>query len=116
MIIDIKTKLALIDDQGLPELYPEPTTEDKERAVERYEAAIEDEMSLVTWNRRFREFIDKAKSNKLGEVAEVCGRLKRIESRKDLSFGERKLLDYTYRILVKYDVLGENDGRNTTAL
>lgn len=116
MIIDIKTKRVLIDDQGLPELYPEPTTKDKERAVERYEAATKDEMPFVTWNKRYREFCDKVKSNNLSEVAEVYGRIKRLESRKDLSFGEKKMLDYAYRILVKYDVLGEENGRNSTVI
>jgi len=111
MIIDIKTKRVLIDDQGLPELYPEPTTKDKERAVERYDNTTLGVNELCTWNRRYREYQEKIKSNNLSEIAEVYAKLKLIKERKDLSFGERKMLDYAYRILVKYDVIGEENGR-----
>lgn len=116
MIKDIKTRRVLIDDDGLPEIYPTPTTKDKEWAVERYDNTTLGVNELCTWNRRYREYQEKIKSNNLSEIAEVYAKLKLIKERKDLSFGERKMLDYAYRILVKYDVLGENDGRNTTAL
>ncbi len=45
------------------------------------------------WNRRFREYSDRLKSPDLGIVAEVLRELLLIGRTKDLSFGERRLLD-----------------------
>ncbi|MGD9188179.1 MAG: CarD family transcriptional regulator, partial [Desulfobacteraceae bacterium] len=46
-----------------------------------------------TWNRRYREYMDKIKTGSLYEVAEVFRDLSLLKLTKDLSFGERKLYD-----------------------
>lgn len=60
MIVDINTGNVLIDDDGLPEFNPKPTTEDKELAAARYDAVSKEEVDLLsTWNRRYREYQEK---------------------------------------------------------
>jgi CarD family transcriptional regulator len=46
-----------------------------------------------TWNRRYRDYMDKIKSGSVFEVAEVYRDLSTIKQDKELSFGERKMLD-----------------------
>jgi CarD family transcriptional regulator len=45
------------------------------------------------WNRRYREYSEKLKSDDLGDVAYVLKELLLIGKDKDLSFGERRLLE-----------------------
>ena len=52
-----------------------------------------------TWNRRYKEYMDKLKTGSLYDVAEVFRDLYLLKLVKDLSFGERKLLD-TARVLL----------------
>jgi CarD family transcriptional regulator len=54
-----------------------------------------------TWNRRYREYMDKIKTGSLYEVAEVFRDLSLLKLSKDLSFGERKLYDTAQGLLVK---------------
>jgi CarD family transcriptional regulator len=54
-----------------------------------------------TWNRRYREYMDKIKTGSLFDVAEVFRDLFLLKLTKDLSFGERKLYDTAQVLLVK---------------
>jgi CarD family transcriptional regulator len=54
-----------------------------------------------TWNRRYRDYMDKIKTGSLYEVAGVFRDLYLLKSQKDLSFGERKLLDTAQTLLLK---------------
>ena len=63
----------------------------------RREAGIDNQ----TWNRRYREYMDKIKTGSLYEVAEVFRDLSLLKLTKDLSFGERKLYDTAQGLLVK---------------
>ncbi len=60
-----------------------------------------------TWNRRYREYMDKIKSGSVFEVAEVYRDLLILKLEKDLSFGERKMLDTARNLLVKEISLAE---------
>ncbi|HAY38912.1 MAG TPA: CarD family transcriptional regulator [Desulfobacteraceae bacterium] len=53
-----------------------------------------------TWNRRYREYMDKLKTGSLYDVAEVYRDLSILKLTKDLSFGERKLYDTAQTLLV----------------
>ena len=53
-----------------------------------------------TWNRRYREYMDKIKTGSLYDVAEVYRDLSLLKMTKDLSFGERKLYDTAQTLLV----------------
>lgn len=54
-----------------------------------------------TWNRRYREYMDKIKTGSLFDVASVYRDLSLLRHTKDLSFGERKLYDTAQALLVK---------------
>jgi CarD family transcriptional regulator len=53
-----------------------------------------------TWNRRYREYMDKIKTGSLYDVAEVYRDLSLLKLTKDLSFGERKLYDTAQTLLI----------------
>jgi len=54
-----------------------------------------------TWNRRYRDYMDKIKTGSPYRVAEVLRDLTLLKSEKDLSFGERKMLDTAKNLLIK---------------
>ncbi len=54
-----------------------------------------------SWNRRYREYMDKIKTGSLYDVAEVYRNLNLLKNGKELSFGERKLLETARSLLVK---------------
>ena len=61
-----------------------------------------------TWNRRYRDYMEKIKSGSVFEVAEVYRDLTTIQQDKELSFGERKMLDTARSLLVKEISLAKN--------
>ncbi|MFT6070419.1 MAG: CarD family transcriptional regulator [Bacteriovoracaceae bacterium] len=46
-----------------------------------------------TWNRRYREYMGKIKTGSLLEIADVLRALFLLKETKNLSFGEKKMLD-----------------------
>jgi len=56
-----------------------------------------------TWNRRYRGFMDKIKTGSIYDVAEVLRDLYRLKTDKQLSYGERRMLD-TARSLIGKEV------------
>ena len=53
-----------------------------------------------TWNRRYREYMEKIKSGSAFEIAEVLSDLNILKRGKELSFGERKMYDTAKNLLV----------------
>jgi CarD family transcriptional regulator len=66
-----------------------------------------------TWNRRYREYMDKIKTGSLYDVAEVFRDLFLLKLNKDLSFGERKLLDTAQGLLLKELCTAKNKDETT---
>lgn len=60
-----------------------------------------EKISTATWNRRYREYMEKIKTGSLMEIAAVLRDLCILRSDKDLSFGERKMLDTARTLLVQ---------------
>ena len=60
-----------------------------------------DGVPAQTWNRRYREYMEKIKTGSIYDVAEVFRDLFQLKLEKDLSFGERKLLDTAQNLLVQ---------------
>ena len=79
----------IIDQKEIPGIY--------DVMQKKREAPIDNQ----TWNRRYREYMEKIKTGSLYEVAEVFRDLFLLKSTKDLSFGERKLYDTAQVLLVK---------------
>jgi CarD family transcriptional regulator len=59
------------------------------------------EVDQQTWNRRYREYTEKIKTGSVLEIAKVLRDLFVIKADKELSFGERKMLDTARNLLVK---------------
>jgi len=66
-----------------------------------------------TWNRRYREYMDKIKTGSLFDVAEVFRDLFLLKLTKDLSFGERKLYDTAQILLVRELSTAKNTDEET---
>lgn len=75
--------------------------EDEIEAV--YEILRTRELSVdrTTWNRRQREYTEKIRTGSIFEVAEVMRDLCLLRNGKELSFGERKMLDTAQGLLLK---------------
>lgn len=54
-----------------------------------------------TWNRRYREYMEKIKTGSVYEIAAVLRDLFLLKVDKELSFGERKMLDTARSLLVR---------------
>lgn len=54
-----------------------------------------------TWNRRYRDYTEKLKTGCAMEVAKVLRDLYTLKLDKELSFGERRMLDTAKNLLVK---------------
>ena len=54
----------------------------------------------TTWNRRHREYMEKIKTGSVFEVAKVLRDLYVLKGDKELSFGERKMLDTARSLLM----------------
>jgi len=79
----------IIDEKDIPKVYD---------VMKNRDSAAGDNQ---TWNRRYREYMDKIKTGSLFDVAEVFRDLFLLKLTKDLSFGERKLYDTAQVLLVK---------------
>ncbi|MCI5149288.1 MAG: CarD family transcriptional regulator [Candidatus Electrothrix sp. MAN1_4] len=58
-------------------------------------------ISAQTWNRRYRDYTEKIKTGSAFEVAVVLRDLLLLKGDKDLSYGERKMMDTAKSLLIK---------------
>jgi CarD family transcriptional regulator len=79
---------SIIAKKDVPKIY---------RILKTKELAVDNQ----TWNRRYREYMEKIKTGSVYEIAEVMRDLYRLKHEKDLSFGERKMLDTAKSLLIK---------------
>ncbi len=73
------------------------------KAVEKVYAILRTRTAKIdtqTWNRRFREYSTKIKTGSVFEIAEVLRDLSVLSAEKELSFGEKKMLDMAQGLLV----------------
>ena len=95
MIIMIPTKN--VENVGLRELI-------RQKEVPKLYSILKKKKTMMdnqTWNRRFREYTEKIKTGSVYEVAGVYRDLLTLKIEKELSFGERKMLDTARNLLVK---------------
>jgi CarD family transcriptional regulator len=72
--------------------------------VKRVEDILKDregKISTQTWNRRYRDYMDKIKTGSAFEVAVVLRDLLVLKGDKELSYGERKMMDTARNLLVR---------------
>ncbi|WP_432822980.1 CarD family transcriptional regulator [Trichloromonas sp.] len=68
--------------------------------------------AMASWSRRQREYNDKIKSGDLFEVASVLRELYQIKGGKELSYGEKKVLELARKLLVKELALADGSEEN----
>ena len=95
MIIMIPTNN--VDNVGLREIIPKTDLPKLFTILEKRDVVLDNQ----TWNRRYRDYMDKIKTGSVFEVAEVYRDLLILRLEKELSFGERKMLDTARTLLVK---------------
>jgi CarD family transcriptional regulator len=61
-----------------------------------------------SWNKRYREYSDKLKSGDIFEVANVLKDINILQNDKDLSFGEKRIMDSALSLLVKEISIAKN--------
>ena len=91
----------VISDKEIPKIYDVMKTERESPA------------DTQTWNRRYREYMDKIKTGSLYDVAEVFRDLYLLRLNKDLSFGERKLFDTATTLLLRELSTAKNTDEET---
>lgn len=76
---------------------------DRKEVSKIYAILKEKDITIETqnWNRRYREYMEKIKTGSVLEIAMVLRDLYLLKEVKELSFGERKLLDTAKSLLVK---------------
>lgn len=73
------------------------------KAVDKVYAILKNrnfKIDTQTWNRRFREYSQKIRTGSVYEIAEVLRDLSVLSADKELSFGEKKMLDTAQNLLV----------------
>jgi CarD family transcriptional regulator len=95
MVIMIPT--SNVESVGLREVIPETEVPEVYKVMQEKAQGADNQ----TWNRRYREYMDKIKTGSIYDVAEVFRDLFQLKLEKDLSFGERKLLDTAQNLLVQ---------------
>jgi CarD family transcriptional regulator len=91
---------------------PVATTEE----VKEVYSLLKDKKVVVeqsTWNRRYREYMEKVRTGSIFEIAEVLRDLCVIRADKVLSFGERKMLELAKGLLVKELAISEGTDEPT---
>ena len=82
---------------GMREIISPDEADEVFRILRKKEKVVES----TTWNRRYREYMEKIRTGSVYEVAKVLRDLYLLKGDKDLSFGERKMLDTARSLLVK---------------
>ena len=66
-----------------------------------------------TWNRRYREYLNKIQTGDPIEVAKVLRDLALLRRKKNLSFGERKMFDQASSLLVQEIAVAKDTNEST---
>ena len=82
---------------GLRHVMSEPEAEKVIDTMRLREVAVD----VQPWSRRFRAYTEMIKSGSPYEIAKVMRDMHRLKFDKDLSFGERRLLDQAKSLLLK---------------
>lgn len=109
--VDHKFYVLEILENGMTIMIPTDSSENvglraivSNRQVDEVIDILEDRTSEIgtqTWNRRYRDYMEKIKTGSVHEVAEVLRDLFLLSVDKDLSYGEKKMLDTAKSLLVK---------------
>ncbi len=109
-ILDNGMKIMIPTDKvgsvGLREVIPKNRVKDVYKILKEKGITVKSQ----TWNRRYREYMEKIKTGSIFDIAEVLRDLYLLKFDKDLSFGERKMLDTARGLLIKEISVARNVG------
>jgi Transcriptional regulators, similar to M. xanthus CarD len=109
-ILDNGMKIMIPTDKvssvGLREVIPKNRVKDVYKILKEKGITVKSQ----TWNRRYREYMEKIKTGSIFDIAEVLRDLYLLKFDKDLSFGERKMLDTARSLLIKEISVARNVG------
>ena len=74
-----------------------------------------EKISTATWNRRYREYMEKINTGSLVEIATVLRDLCLLRTSKELSFGERRMLETARQLLVQELALAKGQDEESVA-
>lgn len=97
-----------VDSVGLREVIPKNKVKDVYKVLKEKGVSVKSQ----TWNRRYREYMEKIKTGSIFDIAEVLRDLYLLKFDKDLSFGERKMLDTARNLLIKEISIAKNVREN----
>lgn len=107
-ILDNGMKIMIPKDKvqsvGLREVIPKNRVKDVYKVLKEKGVSVKSQ----TWNRRYREYTEKIKTGSIFDIAEVLRDLYLLKFDKDLSFGERKMLDTARNLLIKEISIAKN--------
>lgn len=95
--IKIMVPLSQVDTVGLRRVVDKATVEQVYEILKERNVVIDTQ----TWNRRYREYTQKIKTGSVFEIAKVIRDLWVLKGDKELSFGERQMLEKAQKRLVK---------------
>lgn len=93
-----------VDSVGLREVIPKSRVKDVYKVLKEKTITVKTQ----TWNRRYREYMDRIKTGSIFDIAKVLRDLYVLKFDKDLSFGERKMLDTARNLLIKEISIAKN--------
>ena len=95
MIVMIPTSSS--DSVGLRSIIAPSEVDKVFKILQEHDVDIESQ----PWNQRYRAYMEKIKTGSVFEIARVLRDLYRLSDDKDLSFGERKMMDTAKSLLTK---------------
>ena len=107
----IMVPMAKVKTVGLREVINEEQVDEVYRILRERDVTIDNQ----TWNRRYREYMDKIKTGSVYEIAEVLRDLSLLRYEKELSFGERKMLDTARSLLIKELAIAQEEDEERVA-
>ncbi len=107
--VTVMVPLNKVENVGLRPTVTEDEVKDVYKMLKDKRIVVE----MTTWNRRYREYMEKIKTGSIFEIGEVVRDLCVIREEKILSFGERKMLELAKGLLVKELAIGESSDEPT---
>lgn len=74
------------------------------------------EIDTSTWNRRYRDYMEKIKTGSLLEIADVLRSLFLLRLKKGLSFGEKKMLNHCKELLVQEIAISKGNEKQSVSV
>ncbi|MGH7885869.1 MAG: CarD family transcriptional regulator [Thermodesulfobacteriota bacterium] len=71
------------------------------KIISRKSKKDDENVDTQSWNKRYREYADKIKSGDIFEIAHVLKDIHHLKKEKDLSFGEKRIMESALSLVVK---------------